>query len=77
MDRSFQSSLSDARDAFINVVVDVLSAYKLSLNQGAGSNTGLLAPESLKLLPLYIVALLKYVSFIQIQFKLIQFFNGL
>ncbi|XP_044743639.1 protein transport protein Sec24A [Chrysoperla carnea] len=63
VDRSFQSSLSDARDAFINVVVDVLSAYKLSLNQGAGSNTGLLAPESLKLLPLYIVALLKYVAF--------------
>lgn len=56
-----QSNLSDARDAFINVVVDVLSAYKLSLNQGSVS-ASLLAPESLKLLPLYIVALLKHVS---------------
>lgn len=62
VDRSLQSSLSDARDAFINVAIDILSSYKLSLNMGS-SNSGLLAPQSLKLLPLYILALLKYVRY--------------
>ncbi|XP_066587390.1 protein transport protein Sec24A [Prorops nasuta] len=60
VDRSQQSSLSDARDALINVAIDVLSAYKLSQSVGSG---GLLAPESLKLLPLYIIALLKCIAF--------------
>lgn len=61
VDRSQQSSLSDARDAFINVVIDALSAYKLT--QSSVTGTGLLAPNSLRLLPLYILALLKNVSF--------------
>ncbi|OAD61626.1 Protein transport protein Sec24B, partial [Eufriesea mexicana] len=60
VDRSQQSSLSDARDALINVAIDVLSAYKLSQSVASG---GLLAPASLKLLPLYIIALLKCVAF--------------
>ncbi|XP_046813506.1 protein transport protein Sec24A [Vespa crabro] len=60
VDRSQQSSLSDARDALINVAIDVLSAYKLSQSVGSG---GLLAPSSLKLLPLYIIALLKCIAF--------------
>ena len=60
VDRSQQSSLSDARDALINVAIDVLSAYKLSQSTAPG---GLVAPASLKLLPLYIIALLKYVAF--------------
>lgn len=59
VDRSLQSSLSDARDALINVAIDVLSAYRLSQSTGVG---GLIAPGSLKLLPLYIIALLKSVS---------------
>jgi hypothetical protein len=62
VDRSHQSSLSDARDAFINVAIDVLSAYKL-LHASGGQN-GLLTPYNLRLLPLYILALLKYVSMI-------------
>lgn len=62
VDRSLQSSLSDARDAFINVAIDILSSYKLSLNMGS-SASGILAPQSLKLLPLYILALLKYVRY--------------
>lgn len=61
VDRSQQSSLSDARDALINVAIDVLSAYKLSQSVASG---GLLAPASLKLLPLHIIALLKCVSII-------------
>lgn len=62
VDRSMQSSLSDAREAFINVAIDILSSYKLSLNLG-NSATGLMAPHCLKLLPLYISALLKHVAF--------------
>ncbi|XP_069684298.1 protein transport protein Sec24A isoform X2 [Periplaneta americana] len=61
VDRSHQSSLSDARDAFINVAIDVLSAYKLV--QSSGGSASLLAPSNLRLLPLYILALLKYVAF--------------
>lgn len=60
VDRSQQSSISDARDALINVAIDVLSAYKLSQSAASG---GLLAPASLKLLPLYIIALLKCIAF--------------
>jgi cytochrome c biogenesis protein CcdA len=60
VDRSHESSLSDARDAFINVAIDVLSAYKLT--QSSGGSTSLLTPCNLRLLPLYILALLKYVS---------------
>ncbi|XP_066991918.2 protein transport protein Sec24A [Anabrus simplex] len=61
VDRSLQTSLSDAREAFINVAIDVLSAYRLV--QSSGAATGLLAPHNLRLLPLYILALLKYVAF--------------
>lgn len=57
-----QSSLSDARDAFINVAIDILQSYKGSLNMG-DSGSGLLASHSLKLLPLYILALLKHIAF--------------
>ncbi|XP_051176708.1 protein transport protein Sec24A isoform X2 [Leptopilina boulardi] len=60
VDRSLQSSLSDARDALINAAVDMLSAYKISQSSPTG---GLLAPDNLKLLPLYIIALLKCVAF--------------
>ncbi|XP_043277320.1 protein transport protein Sec24A [Venturia canescens] len=60
VDRSQQSSLSDARDALINVAIDVLSAYKLSQSSSSG---GLMAPINLKLLPLYIIALIKSVAY--------------
>ncbi|XP_033329992.2 protein transport protein Sec24AB [Megalopta genalis] len=60
VDRSQQSSLSDARDALINVAIDVLSAYKVSQPAMTG---GLMVPGSLKLLPLYIIALLKCIAF--------------
>ncbi|KAK0089439.1 hypothetical protein PV325_007392 [Microctonus aethiopoides] len=60
VDRSQQSSLSDARDALINVAIDGLSAYKLSQSSMSG---GLMVPHNIKLLPLYIVALLKSMAF--------------
>lgn len=62
VDRSMQSSLSDAREAFINVAIDILSSYKVLQNMSAGP-TGLLAPQCLRLLPLYISAILKHVAF--------------
>ncbi|XP_001921634.4 protein transport protein Sec24B isoform X1 [Danio rerio] len=57
IDRSVSSSLSDARDALVNAVVDCLSAYRAN-----GSNiqpSGLIAPAALRLFPLYVLALLK------------------
>ncbi|GAB6024255.1 Protein transport protein Sec24A, variant 2 [Chamberlinius hualienensis] len=60
VDRSLSSSMSDARDALINACVDAISAFRV-VN---GSNQpGLLVPPSLKLLPLYILAILKHICF--------------
>lgn len=61
VDRCHQSSLSDAREAFVNVVADMLSAYKVT--QSGVTSASLMAPSSLSLLPLYILALLKYTAF--------------
>lgn len=61
VDRSMQSSLADAREAFINVAIDILSSYKLSQNMAG--NTSLIVPRCLRLLPLYISALLKHPAF--------------
>ncbi|XP_053113036.1 protein transport protein Sec24B isoform X2 [Hemicordylus capensis] len=61
VDRSVSSSLSDARDALVNAVVDSLSAYmstSSSLQQSA-----LFAPNSLRLFPLYLLALFKQKAF--------------
>ncbi|KAI9561908.1 hypothetical protein GHT06_012870 [Daphnia sinensis] len=60
VDRSLHSSISDARDAIVNVCVDVLSAYKATLSS---ATSGLYAPSNLRLLPLYLAALLKSVAF--------------
>lgn len=59
VDRSVSATLSDARDALVNAVIDSLAAYRssvLSIQQ-----PGLTAPFSLRLFPLYILALLKQV----------------
>lgn len=59
VDRSVSSSLSDARDALVNAVVDSLSAYMSTASNLQQSM--LIAPNSLKLFPLYVLALLKQV----------------
>lgn len=59
VDRSVSSSLSDARDALVNAVVDSLAAYMSTASNLQQSM--LIAPNSLKLFPLYILALLKQV----------------
>lgn len=61
VDRSLSSNLSDARDAFINATVDVLSSYKLAMNLPSGTSA-LVTPTNMSLYPLYILALLKSVS---------------
>uniref|UniRef100_A0A8C0GIN6 SEC24 homolog A, COPII coat complex component n=1 Tax=Chelonoidis abingdonii TaxID=106734 RepID=A0A8C0GIN6_CHEAB len=61
VDRSVSASLSDARDALVNAVIDSLSAYRssvLSIQQ-----PGLMAPYSLRLFPLHVLALLKQKAF--------------
>lgn len=60
VDRSIESSLNDAREAFVNVVADILSAYKITQNSGPGGS--IIAAKSLRLIPMYILALLKCVS---------------
>ncbi|XP_074445483.1 protein transport protein Sec24B isoform X2 [Larus michahellis] len=61
VDRSVSSSLSDARDALVNAVVDSLAAYMSTASNLQQSM--LIAPNSLKLFPLYILALLKQKAF--------------
>ncbi|XP_053921183.1 protein transport protein Sec24B isoform X2 [Cuculus canorus] len=61
VDRSVSSSLSDARDALVNAVVDSLAAYMTTASNLQQSM--LIAPNSLKLFPLYILALLKQKAF--------------
>nr|XP_034814885.1 protein transport protein Sec24B isoform X4 [Pan paniscus] len=61
VDRSVSSSLSDARDALVNAVVDSLSAYGSTVSNL--QHSALMAPSSLKLFPLYVLALLKQKAF--------------
>lgn len=61
IDRSISSSLSDARDALVNAVVDLLSAYKSNVSNLQQS--GLVLPASMRLFPVYILALLKQVCY--------------
>ncbi|KAK7922234.1 hypothetical protein WMY93_009136 [Mugilogobius chulae] len=57
IDRSVSSGLSDARDALVNAVVDLVCAYRSSVS--SLQQSGLVLPSSMRLFPLYILALLK------------------
>ncbi|XP_024431099.2 protein transport protein Sec24A [Desmodus rotundus] len=61
VDRSVTASLSDARDALVNAVIDSLSAYRSSVL--SSHQPGLMVPFSLRLFPLFVLALLKQKSF--------------
>ncbi|XP_038651792.1 protein transport protein Sec24A isoform X1 [Scyliorhinus canicula] len=64
VDRSISSSLSDARDALVNAVIDSLSTYRTAvLSQQQQQQPGVMAPSSLQLFPLYVLALLKQKAF--------------
>jgi len=59
VDRSLSSSITDARDALINACVEVITSYKATLGS---SVPGLVVPGNLRLMPLYVAALLKSVA---------------
>lgn len=63
VDRSLSSNIADARDAFINVTIDIINAFKVSQNLPAAMSGQIVVPKTLSLLPLYILALLKNVAF--------------
>lgn len=50
--------------ALMNACQDCLKIYRSELS-GQRGTTNIIAPASLKLLPLYVLALLKYVSTLQ------------
>ncbi|CAG5058624.1 unnamed protein product [Parnassius apollo] len=60
VDRCASASMPEAREALMNVAVDALSAHRLAQNLPAGNvSSALYAPAALRLLPLYLLALLK------------------
>ncbi|KAJ2939658.1 hypothetical protein O0L34_g14377 [Tuta absoluta] len=64
VDRCSTASMAEAREALMNVAVDALSAHKLAANlPNTSASAALLAPASLRLLPLYLLALLKRKAF--------------
>ena len=62
VDRTAMNSLKEARDALINVAVDYLNAYG-QLVVSSNRQQSLISPYSLRLIPVYIVSLLKNVNF--------------
>jgi len=62
VDKALSTSLSDARDAMINAAVDMLSAYRASTNPGHSTGQ-VICPYQLRLIPLYILAMLKSSAF--------------
>nr|XP_026485759.1 protein transport protein Sec24A [Vanessa tameamea]XP_026485760.1 protein transport protein Sec24A [Vanessa tameamea] len=64
VDRCVSASMSEAKEALINAAVDMLSAHRLAQNLPAGAAAAALhAPAPLRLLPLYVLALLKRKAF--------------
>lgn len=61
IDRSISSSLTDAREALVNAVVDLISAYKSNMSNLQQQQSSLVVPASMRLFPVYILALLKQV----------------
>ena len=59
-DRSMTSSIGEAREAMSNVACDVIKA--VSQNNAANRGSVLLIPPSLRLLPLYMLSMIKAVS---------------
>lgn len=59
VDRSLKASITEAREALINSVIDMLATYKLI--SSAQSSGCLLSSQATKLMPLYVLALLKHV----------------
>lgn len=63
VDRSLNSSIYDAKEAFMNVCIDIISRWRMI--QCANQPGALLVSPNLSLVPLYILALLKSFAFTQ------------
>ncbi len=59
IDRALQAKISDAREALVNKVVDILASYRQTLGTGQAS-AQLLLPATLTSLPLHILAMIKH-----------------
>jgi len=62
VDRSLASSLKEAKDAMVMVAADYLSAYAQILTSSSKSAT-LLSPYALRMVPLYMLSLIKSTGF--------------
>lgn len=63
VDRSLNSAISDARDAMMNASLDALGAYAQHVASSQRNSSTILAPYSLRLMPMYMLAMLKSVAF--------------
>jgi len=65
VDRTTMNSLKEAKDAMCNVGQDYLQAYGMqhTTHNRNGNSSGLVSPHSLRLLPTYLLALMKNVAF--------------
>lgn len=63
VDRSLSSSVVDAREAMVNACLDLIQAFKTTLNSGQAAALGLPIPHCARLVPLYVLALMKHTAF--------------
>ena len=62
VERSLSHKLEDARDAIINKMVEILTAYKSSMTAaGSGASAQLSISENMRMLPVLLLGLLKNV----------------
>lgn len=66
VDRSLTTSITDAREALINSVMDILNTYRM-LNSGSVGGA-LVSSFATRLAPLYVLALIKHVIILKLQF---------
>jgi protein transport protein SEC24 len=63
VDTALLNKLADAREMLINSVVEILKAYRRELFSATQMTGELVCSESLKYLPLFVLALLKNIAF--------------
>lgn len=63
VDRSLSSSVVDARDAMMNACLDLIQAFRATLGANQAALAGLAIPYCARLVPLYVLALMKHTAF--------------
>lgn len=61
VDRSLTSKIEDAREALTYKLIEILSVYKTNFNQSTHPQQVMIA-DNLKLLPVYILGMIKNVT---------------